>query len=61
MMPNKIEQAFIMTESKIKSSSDDPRKYKTKIQGGGVCKFWLENRCKKGETCEYIHQIIMNK
>ena len=61
MMPNKIEEAFKKTEYKIQNKFDDMKKYKTKIQGGGVCKFWLENRCKKGETCEYHHQIITNK
>jgi hypothetical protein len=62
MIPNKIDEAFKKAEFKIiQNQFDDLKKIKSKNQGGGVCKFWLENRCKKGETCEYHHQIITNK
>lgn len=35
--------------------------YKSKLVGGTVCKYWLENRCKKGENCEYLHENIKEK
>ena len=34
---------------------------KSKLVGGPVCKYWLENRCKKGENCEFLHEIIKDK
>lgn len=34
---------------------------KSKIVGGTVCKYWLEHRCKKGESCEYLHENIKEK
>ena len=39
----------------------DFRQNKSKLVGGTVCKYWLENRCKKGENCEYLHEMIKEK
>jgi len=33
----------------------------SRLVGGTVCKYWLENRCKKGESCEYLHENIPDK
>jgi hypothetical protein len=40
---------------------DHSRQMKSKLVGGTVCKYWLENRCKKGENCEYLHENIPDK
>ena len=29
---------------------------KAKLNGGTVCKYWLDSRCKKGDACEYLHE-----
>lgn len=36
-------------------------KMRSKVVGGQVCKYWLENRCKKGQNCEYVHENIKDK
>lgn len=34
---------------------------RSKLVGGTVCKYWLENRCRKGELCEFLHENIKEK
>lgn len=48
-------------ENSIHNKLDDPKRIKSKLIGGQVCKYWLENRCKKGENCEYLHENIKEK
>lgn len=45
----------------INSQLDSSKQIKSKHVGGTVCKYWLENRCKKGENCEYLHENIKDK
>jgi cleavage and polyadenylation specificity factor subunit 4 len=51
----------VLEESIINSQMDTSRQQKSKLVGGTVCKYWLENRCKKGENCEYLHENIADK
>lgn len=53
---------FAMLEKKIVSSQiDTSKQQKSKLVGGTVCKYWIMNSCKKGETCEYLHENIPDK
>lgn len=59
---DKITKSLTKLEQELNQSNLVPSKqYKSKLVGGTVCKYWLENRCKKGETCEYIHENIPDK
>lgn len=40
----------------LDNAPDMHRKGKSKPVGGTVCRYWLENRCKKAENCEYLHE-----
>ena len=40
---------------------DTQKKGKSKIVGGTVCRYWLENRCKFGDNCEYLHDNDKSK
>ncbi len=61
-MNGRIENTFKLLEESILSGQlDTSKQQKSKLVGGTVCKYWLENRCKKGENCEYLHENIPDK
>jgi hypothetical protein len=48
-------------EESINTKLLDPKRIISRPVGTTVCKYWLENRCKKGENCEFLHEKILDK
>ena len=61
-MDGKMSSGLRILEQSLQNSQiDHSRQLKSKLVGGTVCKYWLENRCKKGESCEYLHENVYDK
>jgi cleavage and polyadenylation specificity factor subunit 4 len=59
---DKIKFLFGKLEENLNNQIEEPSKrIKAKTVGGTVCRYWLEKRCKKGESCEYLHEYIPEK
>ena len=54
--------SMMALESKpTKLALSDEKKIKLKVNERSVCKFWIQNVCKKGENCEFLHENDYSK
>lgn len=60
MMDHKLFRSLKGLEQ-MNAPIEDSRRFRPKALSGTVCKYWLENKCKKGDNCEYIHEYIKDK
>ncbi len=61
-MSNDFSNSLMALESKTnRNLYSDDKKYKIKPQERQVCKFWIQNMCKKGDLCDFLHEDDKSK
>lgn len=55
------DDGMIKSLKELDNLPDFQKKGKSKVVGGTVCRYFLENRCKFGDNCEYLHEYDPSK
>ena len=60
---NRFNDSITALENKTYRGANfiDDKKFKIKPNERTVCKFWIDKKCKKGETCDYLHENDISK
>ena len=54
---NRFNDSINAIENKnYRATYSDDKKFKIRPSERTVCKFWIQNGCKKGDACDFLHE-----